>query len=59
MEQVKLLFSNLEEMIEIHTTFNAAMKQQRKESVIVGDVGNLLLEMVSTFFTREPLTLEG
>lgn len=46
-EQVNLLFSNLEEMLEIHGAFNAVMKQRRKEEQVIGEIGELLLSMVS------------
>lgn len=46
-EQINLLFSNLEEMLDIHGAFNAAMKARRKEEIVVSDIGELLLSMVS------------
>ncbi|XP_046628149.1 rho guanine nucleotide exchange factor 11 isoform X2 [Neodiprion virginianus] len=44
-EQILLLFSNLDEMLEIHSGFNQAMKSKKKENPCVGDVGDLLLGM--------------
>lgn len=44
---LNLLFPNLEEMLEIHTTFNNKMKARRKTESVVGDIGQLMLEMVS------------
>ncbi|KAF8764682.1 Rho guanine nucleotide exchange factor 12 like protein [Argiope bruennichi] len=42
---LNLLFPNLEEMLEIHTTFNNKMKARRKTEPVVGDIGQLMLEM--------------
>ncbi|XP_023248166.1 rho guanine nucleotide exchange factor 12 isoform X2 [Copidosoma floridanum] len=50
LDQIDLLFSNLDEMVQIHSQFNQAMKRKRKESPLVADVGDLLLEM----FDNEP-----
>ena len=45
LDQIQLLFSNLDEMVTIHSRFNQAMKRKKKENPCVGDVGDLLLEM--------------
>lgn len=45
LDQIQLLFSNLDEMVAIHSRFNQAMKRKKKENSCVGDVGDLLLEM--------------
>lgn len=45
MDQIQLLFSNLDEMVTLHSKFNQAMKLKKKENPHVGDVGDLLLEM--------------
>ncbi|XP_046826713.1 uncharacterized protein LOC124427617 isoform X2 [Vespa crabro] len=45
LDQIQLLFSNLDEMVAIHSRFNQAMKRKKKENPCVGDVGDLLLEM--------------
>ncbi|XP_074095470.1 rho guanine nucleotide exchange factor 2 isoform X4 [Cotesia typhae] len=45
LDQVQLLFSNLDEMVTIHSRFNQAMKRKKKENPCVGDVGELILEM--------------
>ena len=50
LDQIQLLFSNLDEMVTIHSNFNQAMKRKKKENPCVGDVGDLLLEM----FDGEP-----
>lgn len=50
-----LVFANLEEMLDIHSRFNNSMKAKRKESPVVGDLGDLLLEMVSA---RSPVVGE-
>ncbi|GIY24324.1 hypothetical protein CDAR_266562 [Caerostris darwini] len=42
---LNLLFPNLEEMLEIHTTFNNKMKARRKTEAVIGDIGQLMLEM--------------
>ncbi|KAI5741903.1 hypothetical protein M8J77_000951 [Diaphorina citri] len=66
-----LLFANLEEMLDIHSTFNNSMKLKRKESPVVGDVGELLLDMfdgaageafqraAATFCSRQQIALES
>ncbi|XP_036143967.1 rho guanine nucleotide exchange factor 11 isoform X2 [Monomorium pharaonis] len=45
LDQIQLLFSNLDEMLMIHSRFNQAMKRKKKENPCVNDVGDLLLEM--------------
>ncbi|XP_033196749.1 rho guanine nucleotide exchange factor 2 isoform X2 [Bombus vancouverensis nearcticus] len=45
LDQIQLLFSNLDEMLTIHSRFNQTMKRKKKENPCVGDVGDLLLEM--------------
>jgi len=45
LDQIQLLFSNLDEMLMIHSHFNQAMKRKKKENPLVGNVGELLLEM--------------
>lgn len=45
LDQIQLLFSNLDEMVTIHSRFNQAMKRKKKENPCVGDVGDLLLDM--------------
>ncbi|XP_018052540.1 PREDICTED: rho guanine nucleotide exchange factor 12 isoform X2 [Atta colombica] len=45
LDQIQLLFSNLDEMLMIHSHFNQAMKRKKKENPCVSDVGELLLEM--------------
>uniref|UniRef100_A0A0C9S1B8 ARHGEF12_2 protein n=1 Tax=Fopius arisanus TaxID=64838 RepID=A0A0C9S1B8_9HYME len=44
-DQIDLLFSNLDEMVTIHSRFNQAMKRKKKENPCVGDVGDLILDM--------------
>ncbi|XP_051166448.1 rho guanine nucleotide exchange factor 11 isoform X3 [Leptopilina boulardi] len=44
-DQIHLLFSNLDEMVTIHSSFNQAMKRKKKENPCVEEVGDLLLEM--------------
>ena len=46
---ISLLFPNLEEMLEIHSNFNEKMKVRRKTEPIIGDIGQLMLEMVRKF----------
>lgn len=41
------LFANLEAMLEKHEAFNLALKNKRKESPLVGDIGPVLLDTVS------------
>lgn len=45
-DQIQLLFANLEEMIEIHVQLNNKLKAKKKENPIVGDIGEILLQMV-------------
>ncbi|XP_076329816.1 rho guanine nucleotide exchange factor 11-like [Tachypleus tridentatus] len=45
-DQLYLLFPNLEEMLEIHSRFNNKMKAHRREQPVVGDVGDIMLEML-------------
>lgn len=45
LDQIQLLFSNLDEMLMIHSRFNQSMKRKKKENPCVTDVGDLLLEM--------------
>lgn len=45
-ELIGLLFGNLEEMIEVHGSINSAMKEKKQENAIVGDIGDLMLNMV-------------
>ncbi|XP_046401357.1 rho guanine nucleotide exchange factor 11 isoform X3 [Ischnura elegans] len=45
-EQIQLLFANLEEMLDIHSQFNSAMKAKRREAPVVERVGEILLSML-------------
>ncbi|XP_022252947.1 uncharacterized protein LOC106468289 isoform X2 [Limulus polyphemus] len=45
-DQLYLLFPNLEEMLEIHSRLNNKMKARRREQPVVGDVGDIMLEML-------------
>lgn len=45
-DQLHLLFQNLEEMLDIHSRFNNAMKTKKKEDPLVGDISDILLAMV-------------
>ena len=38
---------NLEELLEIHSRFNAAMKKRQKEDPMMEKVGDILVNMVS------------
>ena len=44
---VQMLFASWEELLEIHGQFNTALKKKRKENPLIGDIGPLLLEIVS------------
>jgi hypothetical protein len=46
-EQISLLFPNLTKMLEIHSGFNNAMKARRRETPLIGDISDMLLNMVS------------
>lgn len=52
-EQLQLLFANLDVMLEIHSQFNNNMKLKKKENSIVGDIGDILLKMVSSKISEE------
>ncbi|XP_025837037.1 rho guanine nucleotide exchange factor 12-like [Agrilus planipennis] len=69
-EDLNLIFANLSELLDLHVQFNAAMKNKRKEESIVGECGDLLLNMfdgttgenfqraAATFCERQQLALE-
>ena len=71
LDQICLLFSNLDEMIQLHSQMNQAMKRRRKENPFVGEVGDILLEMfdgeageafenaASKYCARQKVALEG
>ncbi|XP_013792481.2 rho guanine nucleotide exchange factor 11-like [Limulus polyphemus] len=42
---LQLLFPNLEEMLEIHTGFNKLMKTRHQEEPVIGDIGEMVLQM--------------
>lgn len=44
-DQIQLLFSNLDEMVAVHSHFNQSMKRKKSENPCVGDIGELLLDM--------------
>ncbi|XP_042870461.1 rho guanine nucleotide exchange factor 1-like isoform X2 [Penaeus japonicus] len=44
-EQSEMLFPNIDQILEIHTTFNQAMKKRREEEPLVLRVGDLLVNM--------------
>lgn len=46
-DQLNLLFPNLNEMLELHSSFSQALKSLCKDNPLVGDVGETLLNMVS------------
>lgn len=48
-ELILMLFGNLDEMLEIHGLFNTALKRKRKEDPLIGDIGAVILEIVSFF----------
>ncbi|XP_014236833.1 rho guanine nucleotide exchange factor 11 isoform X1 [Trichogramma pretiosum] len=70
-DQLQLLFSNLDEMVQLHSQFNQAMKRKRKENPCVGDIGDLLLDMfdgeagevferaASTFCSKQQVALNA
>ncbi|XP_071449532.1 rho guanine nucleotide exchange factor 11 isoform X2 [Hetaerina americana] len=45
-DQIHLLFSNLDEMLDIHSQFNSSMKAKRREAPVVERVGEILLSML-------------
>ncbi|KAJ8867691.1 hypothetical protein PR048_031494 [Dryococelus australis] len=69
-DHLQLLFSNLEQMLEIHSQFNNLMKSKKKEGPIVGEIADLLLTMfdgpegeefqeaAATFCARQQIALE-
>jgi hypothetical protein len=46
-DHIQLLFSNLDEMLCIHSQFNNLLKVKRRDSPVVGDIAEILLSMVS------------
>lgn len=52
-DDVNLVFPSLGDLLEVHTHFNNAMKSKRKEGPIVGDIGDLLVNMVVILVMRE------
>lgn len=44
-EFLHLLFPNLEEMLKIHNEFNTLMKEKRKKELIIGNIGEMMLQM--------------
>jgi len=44
---IQLLFSNVDEMLNIHSQFNNILKVKRRDSPVVGDIADVLLSMVS------------
>lgn len=70
-DQIELLFSNLDEMLTIHSNFNQAMKKKKKENPCVEDIGDLLLDMfdgeagaafelaASTYCSRQQVALDA
>ncbi|CAN7983024.1 unnamed protein product [Ixodes hexagonus] len=70
-ELLDLLFPNLEELLEIHQSFNAQMKRRRRQEPLVGDIGKMMLDMldgesgenlkraVATFCKNQSIALES
>ncbi|XP_068204014.1 rho guanine nucleotide exchange factor 11-like [Palaemon carinicauda] len=44
-DQLDMLFPNMDQILEIHTSFNQAMKKRREEEPFVTRVGDLLINM--------------
>ncbi|KAJ9582237.1 hypothetical protein L9F63_003366, partial [Diploptera punctata] len=69
-DHIQLLFSNLDEMLDIHSQFNNSMKSKRRENPLVGDIADLLLAMfdgpagenfqqaAATFCAKQQIALE-
>ncbi|XP_023714771.1 rho guanine nucleotide exchange factor 12 isoform X5 [Cryptotermes secundus] len=69
-DHIQLLFSNLDEMLDIHSQFNSVMKTKRRDSPLVGDIADMLLSMfdgpagenfqraAATFCARQQIALE-
>nr|CAD7429056.1 unnamed protein product [Timema monikensis] len=69
-DHIQLLFSNLDQMLDIHSQFNNKMKSKRRESHIVTEVADLLFGMfdgpageefqraAATFCARQQIALE-
>ncbi|XP_064470907.1 uncharacterized protein LOC135385494 isoform X2 [Ornithodoros turicata] len=45
-ELLNLLFPNLDELLDIHCSFNALMKARRREEPIIGEIGEMMLKMM-------------
>jgi hypothetical protein len=48
-DHIHLLFSNLDEMLDIHSQLNSVMKAKRRDSPLAGDIADILLSMVSSY----------
>lgn len=46
-DEINLVFSNVSDVLDIHRDFNNLMKNKRKELPLVGEVGDILMHMVS------------
>nr|CAD7570028.1 unnamed protein product [Timema californicum] len=69
-DHIQLLFSNLDQMLDIHSQFNNKMKSKRRESHVVTEVADLLFGMfdgpageefqraAATFCARQQIALE-
>lgn len=44
-DEVALIFPNIKEMLDVHTKFNKEMKRRRREDPLVGNLGDMLVNM--------------
>jgi hypothetical protein len=50
-ELIERLFPNLEEVLAVHTKYNQRMKDRIKAGFPIGNVGDILSDMVRTFYS--------
>lgn len=69
-DEINLIFPNIREMYDVHTKFNKEMKRRRREDPLVGNLGDMLVNMfggssgeslqkaAAVFCERQQLALE-
>ena len=53
-ELLEQLFPNLEEVLALHNQYNQKMKERVKAGFPIGNIGDMLCEMVSILFKGHP-----
>ncbi|XP_068892581.1 rho guanine nucleotide exchange factor 1 isoform X5 [Tenebrio molitor] len=69
-DEINLIFPNIREMYDVHTKFNKEMKRRRREDPLIGNLGDMLVNMfggssgeslqkaAAVFCERQQLALE-